>query len=134
MKKNVYLAASWLRRDEMQDVADQLRVAGVDVEVHWLNQYENNKQKSLLDNALADIRGVRECDVFVRFSDDLSLPMVPSKLATGGRFVEMGIALALGKPIYVVGGKQCIFDNLPSVIHIKDVGHLIRDLGSEEIN
>jgi hypothetical protein len=134
MKTKVYLAASWLRREEMQSVAQELRTAGLEVDVHWLDQYDSHKQKSHLNNARADIRGVRECDVFVRYSDDLSLPLVPSKLATGGRFVEQGIAMTLDKEIFVVGGKQCIFDELPKVTHVKDTAHLLRELSSEEIH
>jgi hypothetical protein len=37
---------------------------------------------------------------------------------------EMGLAYALGKPIVVVGGIQPIFDYLPTINHVRDIGEL----------
>ena len=117
-----YLASSWSRRSEMRQIRSELNSVGVCVNARWLDEEETpprDNDKYMRENAFADIKDVVGCDVFVRFSDDLSSDVVPSNLATGARFFEMGLAYKEGIPIVVVGGKQCIFDFLP-VTHLKD--------------
>lgn len=133
-----YLAASWSRRDEILQASRELNAIDVMAWCHWLHDEDemptHGQEKFLRENALCDVNDVSDCDVFVRFSDDLTSALVPSHLATGGRMFEMGLAYALGKPIYVVGGKQNIFDRLPNIIHVKDFAHLKRELSPVEVN
>ena len=133
----VYLAASWSRLGEMRQVALELRKMGVTVDCRWLDEDPlplHGQEKFHRENALNDVADIRNCDVLVRFTDDLSGPSVPSHLATGARMFEQGLAFAIGKPIYVVGGQQHIFDRLPGMVHVRDVAHLKRELCPEEIN
>lgn len=135
--KKIYLAASWIRQLEISSIAHELRNIGVDVISSWIDETGEDpivgKRKRLTENAIRDLSEVRACDVFVRFADVL-VGLVPATLATGGRMVEMGVALALGKPVYLVGFEQNIFDHLPQIIHVKDVGHLKRELSPVEVN
>ena len=45
----------------------------------------------------------------------------------GGRHVEFGMALALGKPIFVYGHKENIFHYLPQVEHTENVVESLRE-------
>lgn len=84
-------------------------------------------EQKLVENAYADLRAIRECDALVRFTD------IGGSSATGGKDFETGYAFALGRPIYVVGGRQNIFDYLPNFIHVKDEAELLRLLSPVEI-
>lgn len=128
----VYIAASWSRREEARELAEELEQLDVHVKADWLYERSkpaaDNKEKHLREMSYRDIADVRDCDVFVRLSDDLSGPFVPSHLASGARMFEHGLAMACGKVIYIVGGKQMIHDRLPNHIHVKDKEHLKREL------
>lgn len=133
----VYLAASFSRQAEMQLIAARLQ--HVTVVSRWLYENQgmkhgNSKRKFMMRCALTDIEDIRNCDIFVRFSDDLSEPTIPSHLGTGARHFEDGLAYALGKQIIVVGGHQNVFDFLPCKTHVKDVDALVHYLSPEEIN
>jgi hypothetical protein len=133
--KKVYLAASFSRQEEMQNVARDLRATGVNVIARWLDEdrsVKNHTPDALNGLALIDIEDIMSCDVFVRFSDDLGLPLVYSQLATGARHFEMGLAWATFKDIIVVGGHQQLFDYLASIVHLPDTESLINHF-SEKI-
>lgn len=121
--KQVYLAASYTRRNEVRTLAEELEQIGVYVKAQWLYEppaIPGHEDAHCREMAYTDIRDIRDCDVFVRLADDLSAPMVPSELATGARMFEQGLAYGLGKEIYVVGGHQMLFDYMPRVQHVKD--------------
>jgi len=132
----VYLAAAWSRREEIRGYAKLLADQGVNVQARWLDQEPDFpadgviRSKYLQSRAELDVDDVRECDVLVRFSDDLSPATVPSRLASGARMFEMGLAWSLGKKIIVVGGTQCVFDYLRDIIHLDNVEALRLYLGS----
>lgn len=119
----------------MRELALLLNYYGVEVTSRWLYEDQTTgTRKRLRQCAIVDVTDVRASDVFVRFSDDLSSPTVPSSLATGSRMFEMGLAWSEGIPIVVVGGHQPVFDYLSNITHLKDEAELIRYLSSEEIN
>jgi hypothetical protein len=133
---NVYLAAAYSRKFEMYNLKQELESMGVHVTSRWTEEVVplTDKEKWYRINAYMDKEDVLAADVFVRFTDDLSGPTVPSRLATGSRMYEQGLADGAGKTIIVVGGNQCLFDHLPSVIHLKDAGELKRFLSPVEIH
>lgn len=135
----VYLAASFSRQKEMRIVAARLADVGVEITSRWLfeNQgmkHGNARRKFMMRCALTDLEDIRSCDVFVRFTDDLTPMMVPSHLATGARMGETMYAYSLGKPVIIVGGHQNVFDFLPSFTHIKDTDALIQYFNPEEVH
>lgn len=120
----LYLAASWSRKDEIFAVSQALNeIPGVHVEARWLSEpvpavYDDQFRA---ERAQHDVDDVLAADILVRFTDDLSTPTVPSSLATGARMFEMGLAYAFQKIIIVVGGHQPIFDYLPNIYHVSGV-------------
>lgn len=123
----VYLAAAWSRREEIRLIAEDLNtLPEIQVEARWLSEPSPEvwTVDFLQQRAIADVQDVGSVEVLVRFTDDLSGPTVPSQLATGARMFEMGLAYALGKTIFVVGGTQPVFDYLPNIVHVKNVEEL----------
>lgn len=135
----VYLAAAWSRRAEIEEVAVRLRELGVVITSNWLTEEKalqtGAKEKFLRDRAYLDLNDVAEADAIVRFTDpeflDTETPLVSRALISGARFVEFGYAKALGKTLYVVGGKQNVFDRLDGIVHLKDVDELCHVLSQE---
>ena len=123
----IYLAAQYHRRDDMKVVAEELRRAGHIVTASWLDETEppdvtldQCTEHFLTYTAEQDMDDIRRADIFVLFSVDPLLPTV-----RGGRHVEMGYALGLGKPVYVVGPKENIFYYLPGLKHFSCISELI---------
>lgn len=135
----VYLAGAWSRRVEIKKVAVRLRKLGVEVTSNWLTeetaQQTGAREKFLRDRAYLDLNDVARADAIVRFTDPECFEkgkVVPKALLSGARHTEFGYAKALGKTLYVVGGKQNVFDRLDGVVHLKDVDELCRVLSQEE--
>jgi hypothetical protein len=135
MKKQplrIYLAAAWSRRDEIAKVADDLvdAIDGIEITSRWLREPTMFEAKKYRDEkfrrrrAQEDVVDVRRASMIVRFTDDLSGPTVPAKLATGARMFEMGMAYERGNKVVIVGGYQPIFDYLPGVIHLRHIDEL----------
>jgi hypothetical protein len=136
----VYLAAAWSRREEISKVADRLRAVGVEITSNWLTEetalQTGAKEKFLRDRAYIDLADVDRADALVRFTDfealNLDFKPISRRLLSAARMVEMGYALKAGKTVYVVGGKQNIFDYLGSVVHVQDTDALVKLLSQEE--
>jgi hypothetical protein len=136
----IYLAAAWSRREEISRVADRLRTVGIEITSNWLTEETAlqtvAKEKFLRDRAYIDLADVDRADALVRFTDPeaitISAEAIPRCLLSGARMVEMGYALAKGKTVYVVGGKQNVFDRIGSIIHVQDTDALVKLLSQED--
>jgi nucleoside 2-deoxyribosyltransferase len=136
----VYLAAAWGRREEILAVAERLRAVGVEVTSGWLIEEKGmqtgSHEKFLREHAYVDLQDLDAADAVVRFADDYvktkSRRSISPSLASGARHFEFGYAKAKGKTLYVVGGKQNVFDRLDGIVHVKNVSELIRLLGQED--
>lgn len=144
----IYLAARYSRRLELCGYRDQLRAIGHTVEAVWLNGehqisdtgtpigehgealveamgiagreafYGNaDKRAAELRRKFAhdDYDDVRGCDLCISFTE----PPRSDGRGRGGRHVEFGIALALGKLVWIVGPRENIFHWLPRVSHFE---------------
>ena len=111
-------------------MANRLRDVGVEITSNWLTEEEGmqsgSKEKFLRERAYIDLQDVDRADALVRFADVPRTRQVPRALISGARMFEMGYAKAKGKTLFVVGGKQHVFDRLADVIHVKDADALVR--------
>lgn len=161
----IYLASAWSRKEEMQGVANKLEGMGHEVTSRWLfnekdqstlaplpkdivaSEFESDAREALHQkHALQDVEDVLRADCIIRFSDadEMAFPLVSSKLCSGARHFEMGIAYlwdrlasfyeselpGVPKPmhpmiLFVVGGKQNIFDRLPQVMHVETTQRML---------
>jgi len=134
--KAVYLAARFSRKKEMKKLSLRIKKLGIKVTSRWLDEEPlpegKIKRKRFLENTAAmDANDVFAADTLIRFSDDLSDPMVPSSWCTGSRLEECGMAHAWGKKIIVVGRKQSLFDKFPQRVHLKNSKALLRYIKGE---
>jgi nucleoside 2-deoxyribosyltransferase len=113
----VYLAAPYVAKKQIEAEAAELRALGIEVTSSWLEEtHSPTTQLHELTHeehqgfAVRDVQDVRAADVFVFHTD-------PTKaIIRGGRHVEFGIAVALHKPILIVGEEQeNIFHHLPNL-------------------
>lgn len=126
----IYVAGKWQDREDVRIWHNQLRARGHEITCDWTShEYPGEGQEHLLtDYALADIKGVQDCDVLIALFE--------VEYAYRGAFVEIGAALALGKRILILGhaGDSCIFMNHPLVRifdNAWDVMEVVNQCGAE---
>lgn len=127
----IYLAARYSRRLELCEYREQLRRSGFFVQARWLDggHQLSNEGTPIGETGEALVEGddVKAAALRAKFADDdwqdvtgadlvISFTEPPRSSANrGGRHVEFGIALGLGKRVIVVGHRENIFHWLPNV-------------------
>jgi nucleoside 2-deoxyribosyltransferase len=126
----VYLAAKYSMKEDMQHVAAIFKSKGIGITSSWLNEPHSPSStladvdvKHLRKFALQDIEDIKAADAVVLFSID---PLIPT--VRGGRHVETGIAIALGKPLFIIGPEENVFHFLPQVTHFTTISALLSTL------
>ena len=111
--KSVYFAARFSRRDELNGYRAELEALGIVVTSRWLAteprvrfEYSDDDWRAL---GLIDQEDVLAADTLVSFTEP------PGAGGNGGRHVELGMALALGRRVILVGQREHIFHHLPEV-------------------
>lgn len=125
----IYIAAKYGKRFELRELADRLRSRGHEVTSRWLDNGEEVAM-SAEAAALMDIDDVFAADVLFFLAEP-----VGSQNTGGGRYVEFGYALAMGKriiavqpgePQLVTDGRyrsvECVFLAHPSVKLVATIG------------
>lgn len=95
---NIYIAAPWTEKDAARVASDLFEAAGHTITKKWWEHPEVDLsapggEAEMEDQAMADIKGVDECEAFVL------LNLGPSE----GKSVETGLAIAIGPLMYLVG-------------------------------
>lgn len=108
----IYVAGKYQDRDRVRVVYQILREHGHEITLDWTNHniYPNDAVAEKLSGfAQDDVSGVLSADLFI------GLMTIPYEYK--GLWVEMGIALGKGIPVYIIGnaGDSCIFTNHPLV-------------------
>ena len=131
----IYLAARYSRIDELNGYADDLRALGHVVDARWLNGNHQIHEKQAVESATMSVPiegqqfAVDDCvdilcaDCLVAFSEPPR-----SGASRGGRHVELGLALAWGKRVIVVGPRENVFHTLPQVEHFWTWGEVVEVL------
>lgn len=129
--KSVYLSARFERREELQEYQRELETLGIQVIARWLEVEPPSGTRGLSEDELQelaelDLEDVSRADGFVCFSD-------PAGARDGAaRHVEFGIAVAMGKPIVVVGCREHLFHRLPEISVVEDWGDALRLLLNQQ--
>ncbi len=115
----VYLAADYRLKDELYILALILEAAGLEVTSRWIHAKEEPITGLSLERrrecSVIDLEDIRAADVFV-----LVNPEEFAKSGTGGRHVELGYALGIGKPVVVFGERTNVFHSIPQVRHSEE--------------
>jgi nucleoside 2-deoxyribosyltransferase len=121
-KSAVYMAAQYPRREELKAYAAEARREGFEITARWLDETHSPNvkmtevpERELKDIALQDRVDIERSDVMIFFAENQF-----AQPPRGGRHVEFGMALAMGKRIIVVGEPENVFHHLPGVFHAPD--------------
>jgi nucleoside 2-deoxyribosyltransferase len=119
MIERMYFAGRFERREELQRLAVRLERMGYTITSRWLCRegpevelVEESEVQGMIDEDLEDLR---RADTVVAFTDNPG-----AGYGRGGRHVEFGFALALGKRLIRVGPVEHMFHLDGSVRHFKD--------------
>ena len=122
----IYLAARHGRREDMLQMAAMLESHGHHITSRWIrrpaeaddadfsNPWTAEGDRIRLGERLAgdDLADIRACECLIAFTEG---PNGGPEANRGGRHVELGIAIALGKKVAIVGPRENIFTCLPNV-------------------
>ena len=121
--REIYLASRYSRYEEMARYADQLAVLGFNVTSRWIHGSHQISDSGLSEQAKESERirfAQEDWDDLMRAHTVISFTEQPrSSNSRGGRHVEFGAALALGKRCIVVGPRENVFHCLPEVEHFE---------------
>jgi|ERR1035441_6869975 nucleoside 2-deoxyribosyltransferase len=113
----VYTAAAYGRKLEIRECAKQAERCGIKVGAEWLKEsaapdskLAESTPEQLAIYAQQDWWDIGACDIFVFWAEDQY-----NQPPRGGRLTELGIAMALGKPIVVIGEPENVFFYLPGI-------------------
>lgn len=118
----LYLAAPWVDKDKMEDLATQFEANGHTITHRWWD-VEVTEDLDLVQQASRDLTGVGSCEVLVLFNTSKS----------EGKAIEQGYALALGIPIIAVKGSSDsnnVFHHLPKYRWVETLDDVLKDLES----
>ena len=134
----VYLAASYHRKNEIAGYIEEIEKSGITVDAPWLLPDEERVGgtfNTMVDDAKdtvpvdegrvfaeADWNAIARSDVLVAFAET---PY--SGVSRGGRHVELGLALAWGKKVIIVGPRENVFMTLPQIHHFWQWGQDVVD-------
>ena len=125
-----YVAGKWEDRILVRFWHRVLKGKGHEITCDWTDhEYPGEGQQHLLAGyAMADIKGVRDCDVLIALFQE------PRHYR--GTLVEIGGALALGKPVWVLGPEErsCIFMEHPLVVTMANEVELLSKIESLEVS
>lgn len=115
----VYIAAPFPIRDRAVSVMHVLELKGIEVTSRWLKAPDTMTD----EHARKDLDDVAAADVLLALNPDGW-----EERGTGGRHVELGYALALGKPVLLVGERSNIFHHLACVTQIDEIADFTKHL------
>ena len=99
----MYIASSYSRKTEAQDLERRFSLYGVESVSGWLHR-PGGYPNTLEDDARQDLTDIAKADVLLCITGDTE--------THGGRHTEIGIALALHKEVFIKGPHEQIFHHL----------------------
>jgi len=127
-----YIAARFSKRPEAHALARNLMALGHEITSRWVQPdsdhviptglSEQAEDHERVRFALEDCADVADCDCCISLMEE------PRNNGRGGRHVEFGYAMGLGKVLVVIGPKETVFHHLPRVRHFKNTSEFIEFL------
>lgn len=120
----IYFSSRFKHRDYLSELAKDLENNGHEVISSWIwmksqKPYDKNYEKCREVSKIVE-NDIKNCEAFVLISDEGGTDM----------FVELGIAIAFDKKIYVVGehGKRSLMSFHPNIEHLGSMDDFIKKL------
>jgi hypothetical protein len=118
-----YIAASYPRKEEARKVALGLQEYGLRCTSQWLHRdegYGKDGDERMKKSAELDLADIKIAHFLIELSGD--------KLSHGGRHCEVGIALGMYKPVFILGAQEQIFHWLPYVKVCQNMDELTKEV------
>lgn len=117
----LYLAARYSRKDELLGYRELLIQRGFRVECRWLTMDHDIPTVDVAEDKAAefaqyDFEDLHNADRVLVFTEE---PGFKGPRGRGGRHVELGLALAWGKAVDVIGHRENVFCYLPQVFFFR---------------
>ncbi len=119
----IYIAARFSRRHEANELAHHLKAQGHTITSRWVlpevdhvlpvgisAQAEDLERRRY---AMEDCEDVLACDWMISLMEE------PRSNTRGGRHIEFGMALGLGKRLTIIGPRETVFHHLDQVEHFE---------------
>lgn len=129
--RKIYLAARFSRNDEMRGVRDVLQALGYEVTSRWIEDRGgkygqgsftpgqlNSDREYCAKVAGRDLEDIEAADTMISFTS-------PDGGGKGGRHVEFGLALGLGKHLVIVGPRENVFHTMLNIEWYPDWSRLV---------
>lgn len=127
---NLYLAASWSRKNEIADLADNIQrtYPGIfHIVSTWVDEEHEHHSSQypyaadyLQSIAIQNAAELDAADVLILFADDPTVPKIG-----GGKHWEFGYAYARQKTCIIVGLQEHVFYHMPGVFHADCLDHAL---------
>jgi len=111
----IYCAGKWKEREQVKKVMEMFEARGHTITCDWTKHIAPERDIQVGNHGIKtyaeeDLEGVRECDVLVAY---MSNPDIFYK----GAWIEIGIALGLGKKVIIIGKDvTTVFLGLPNIV------------------
>lgn len=121
----IYIAARFSRRPEANRLAQVLKSYGYTITSRWVKPDQTDLPETGISEqatdsdrrrfAMEDYEDVKACDWCISLMEE------PRNNSRGGRHIEFGIALALGKKLTIIGPRETVFHHLDQVGHFDSI-------------
>ena len=115
----LYIASRFQDREDALALKERLQARGALVTSTWLTPLDgNNANMATLNGRYQECRARATCDLDDIVGSDAVVVMSPLKAhksGTGGRHVELGFAVGVGKPVFLLGSRENVFHYLPHI-------------------
>jgi hypothetical protein len=106
----IYMCSRFQRREEMARYAVFLRGLGIEITSRW---HDNHTDASALQRYAQECYAdVKAADIVLAFAEN---PSRSPEHNTGGRHVEVGLAIAWGKRVILVAYQENVFHYMPEM-------------------
>ena len=102
---DIYVAGKWEEKQQVRIVQQILRNAGHEITFDWTQQLDVTDEIDLDEQCKLDIEGVMSADALVAVLVDENKYVCKSS----NRYVEIGIAIGAGIPVYILGKPRADF-------------------------
>jgi nucleoside 2-deoxyribosyltransferase len=129
----IYLASRFSRRHECHALAKLLQMRGHTITSRWVKPGDDHviptgTSDQAADSerrrfAMEDVDDVLACDWMISLMEE------PRSNSRGGRHIEFGIALGLGKRLSIIGPRETVFHHLDHIEQFDTVEAFLKSEG-----
>ena len=125
----IYIAARFSKRHEANKLANILKHHGHEITSRWVLPDSDHLVPTGMSAQAADSERRRfateDCQDVEACDWCISLMEEPRSNSRGGRHVEFGYALGLGKKMTIIGPRETVFHHLDVIEHFEDMGDFL---------